>query len=230
LITADVGDTITLTNRTEGIHSFEVIGILQETFIQGLFMSDATIQERFNVTTPTLFMFKLEDGVEPGEIAKDLESEFFENGFQPIVIAEVVEQFTEATNMFFNLFSAFLGAGLIIGVSALGIITLRSVHERRLEIGMMRAIGFKRKMVRRAFLFEATLIAVWGLIIGTLQGLYVGWYIWDSGFREMDYVFNIPWARIGVVLLIAVIFTLLCVLPPSHQASKVEPAEALRFD
>jgi putative ABC transport system permease protein len=230
IITADVGDTITLTNRTEGDHTFEVIGILQETFIQGLFMSDATIQEKFDVINPTLFMFKLDDDSDASEIAKDLESEFFEHGLQPIVIAEVVEEFTEATNMFFNLFSAFLGAGLIIGVSALGIITLRSVHERRLEIGMMRAIGFKKKMVRRAFLFEATLIAVWGLIIGTLQGLYVGWYIWDSGFREMDYVFTIPWARIGVVLLIAIIFTLICVLPPSHQASKVEPAEALRFD
>jgi putative ABC transport system permease protein len=230
LISADVGDTITLTNRTDGNHTFEVIGILQETFIQGFFMSDATIQEKFNVTYPTLFMFKLEEDSEPSKIAKDLESEFFEHGLQPIVIAEVVEEFTEATNMFFNLFSAFLGAGLIIGVSALGIITLRSVHERRLEIGMMRAIGFKRKMVRRAFLFEATLIAVWGLIIGTLQGLYVGWYIWDSGFREMDYVFTIPWTRISVVLIIAIVFTLICVLPPSHQASKVEPAEALRFD
>ncbi|UCF08833.1 MAG: FtsX-like permease family protein [Thermoplasmata archaeon] len=230
LITADVGDTITLTNRTDGDHSFEVIGILQETFIQGLFMSDVTIAEKFNVTTPTLFMFELSDDSKVSEIARELESEFFEYGLQPIVIAEIIEEVTQATNMFFNLFSAFLGAGLIIGVSALGIITLRSVHERRLEIGMMRAIGFKRKMVRRAFLFEATLIAVWGLIIGTLQGLYVGWYIWESGFREMDYVFTIPWMRIGVVLLIAIVFILICVLPPSHQASKVEPAEALRFE
>lgn len=230
IISADVGDTIELINRTEGEHSFEVIGILQETFIQGLFLSGETIEEKFNVTNPTLFMFKLSDDSKVNEIGKDLESEFFEYGLQPIVIADIIEEFTQSMNMFFNLFSAFLGAGLIIGVSALGIITLRSVHERRLEIGMMRAIGFKRRMVRRAFLFEATLIAVWGLIIGTAQGIYVGWYIWDSGFREMDYVFTIPWMRIGIVLLIAIVFILLCVLPPSHQASKVEPAEALRFE
>jgi putative ABC transport system permease protein len=230
LITVDVGDTVVLKNSTKANHTFEVIGILQETFLQGIFMSDETIQEKFNVSNPTLFMFKLEDDSKASEIARNLESEFFEYGLQPIVIQEIIETFTQSMNMFFNLFSAFLGAGLIIGVSALGIITLRSVHERRLEIGMMRAIGFKRRMVRRAFLFEATLIALWGLIIGTLQGIYVGWYIWDSGFKELDYVFTIPWTRIGMVLLIALVFILLCVLPPSHQASKVEPAEALRFE
>lgn len=229
-ITADVGDTITLVNSTGSPHSFEIIGVLKETFIQGFFMSDQAAEEKFDVSNPTLFMFKLTDDSKSSEIAKELEAEFFYHGMQPIVISEIVEMFTSALNMFFNLFTAFLGAGLIIGVSALGIITLRSVHERRLEIGMMRAIGFKRRMVRRAFLLEATLIAVWGILIGTLQGIYVGWYIWDSDFKEIDYVFSIPWVRIGVVLLIAIIFILLCVLPPSHQASKVEPAEALRFE
>lgn len=230
LITVDVGETIILENQTGVNHSFEVIGILQETFIQGIFIHDEIAEEKFNSTVPTLYMFKLSDDSNPKEIGKLLESEFFEHGMQPIIIQEIIEMFTQQLNLFFNLFSAFLGAGLIIGVSALGIITLRSVHERRLEIGMMRAIGFKRRMVRRAFLFEAMLIALWGLIIGTLQGIYVGWYIWDEGFKEMDYVFSIPWAKIGIVLLIALVFILLCVLPPSHQASKVEPAEALRFE
>jgi putative ABC transport system permease protein len=235
LITVDVGETIELVstsgpNKTEVNHSFEVIGILQETFIQGIFMHHDTASEKFNLTVPTIHLFKLNDDANAKEIGRALESEFFEHGLQPVVIAEFVEMFTESLNMIFNLFSAFLGAGLIIGVSALGIITLRSVHERRLEIGMMRAIGFKRKMVRRAFLYEAMLIAIWGLIIGTVQGIYVGWFIWVDGFKELDYVFSIPWLRIGVVLFIALFFILLCVLPPSQQASKVEPAEALRFD
>jgi putative ABC transport system permease protein len=229
-LTYELGDTITFINRTGVTHSFEIIGVLQETFIQGIFIHDEVAMEKFDVENPTLFMFKLEDDSKSSEIARELEAEFFQNGMQPIVIAEVVEEFTSALNMFFNLFSAFLGAGLIIGVSALGIITLRSVHERRLEIGMMRAIGFKRRMVRTAFLFEAALIAVWGMIIGVIQGIYVGWFIWDSDFRELDYVFSIAWVRIGTVLVIAIIFILACVLPPSHQASKVEPAEALRFE
>lgn len=230
LLSVDVGGTIELINSTGGNHSFEVIGILQETLIPGAFMSNEAMEEKFNVTDPTLFMFKLKDSSKAKTIAKDLEREFLGHGLQPNVVEEIMENLTQQLNMFFNLFSAFLGAGLIIGVSALGIITLRSVHERRLEIGMMRAIGFKRRMIRRAFLFEATLIAVWGLIIGTLHGIYVGWYIWDSSFKEIDFVFTIPWMRIGVILLIAIVFILLCVLPPSHQASKVEPAEALRFE
>ena len=43
-----------------------------------------------------------------------------------------------------------MGLGLVVGVAALGVISARSVVERRQQIGVLRAIGFRRRMVQAA--------------------------------------------------------------------------------
>ena len=53
-----------------------------------------------------------------------------------------------------------MGLGLIVGVAALGVITARSVVERRQQIGVLRAIGFRRRMVQVSFLLESSFIAL----------------------------------------------------------------------
>ena len=53
-----------------------------------------------------------------------------------------------------------MGLGLVVGVAALGVITARSVVERRQQIGVLRAIGFQRRMVQLSFLLESSFIAL----------------------------------------------------------------------
>ena len=53
-----------------------------------------------------------------------------------------------------------MGLGLIVGVAALGVISARAVVERRQQIGVLRAIGFRRRMVQAAFLLESSFVAL----------------------------------------------------------------------
>ena len=154
---------------------------------------------------------------------------FLKNGMQAFAIRTLVLESIKAMNQFFNLFNAFMGLGLIIGIAGLGIITIRSVHERRQEIGMMRAIGFKRRMVLSSFLIETSFISLLGIIIGTLLGIFTGYILWRDEFKELGFDFIINWQPIIIVFLIAFIFTLLCIIPASRKASKIPPAEALRY-
>jgi putative ABC transport system permease protein len=137
----------------------------------------------------------------------------------------------EAQNMFFDLFNAYLGLGLIVGIAALGIITLRAVHERRQQVGMLRALGFTRAMARRVFLMEAAFISMMGILIGVLLGISVGWQMWYYEFKPegMD-VFTIPYLDILTIVGIALVATIICTVPPAHQAAKVTPSEALRYE
>ena len=41
-----------------------------------------------------------------------------------------------------------MGLGLVVGVAALGVISARAVVERKQQIGILRAIGFRRRMIR----------------------------------------------------------------------------------
>lgn len=204
-----------------------VIGILDQFIFNGIFMSENATEEDFNLTSKGVFLFDIKDEDRGDELAKKIEKEF---NFDTIELKSAVKQFTNVMEQFFNLFTAFMSLGLIVGIAGLGIITLRAVHERRKEIGMMRAIGFKRRNVTMAFIQESAFISLVGIVLGVALGIAVGYSIWYDGFKPMDYEFYIPWTKILIVSLIAFFATAIFTIPPSYSASKVTPAEALRYD
>jgi len=227
--TVDVGETIEMKDKDNNTVKKKIIGILDTTFIQGIFSYENYVKEEFGFTSSTFFLFSIKEGEDVDNTAKEIERTLLKNGMQAFAIETLVLESIKAMNQFFNLFDAFMGLGLIIGIAGLGIITIRSVHERRQEIGMMRAIGFKRRMVSSSFLIETSFISLIGIIIGTLLGIFTGYIIWRDDFNEIGFDFIINWQPIIIVFLIAFIFTLLCIIPASRKASKIPPAEALRY-
>jgi FtsX-like permease family len=72
-----------------------------------------------------------------------------------------------------SIIEGFMGLGLIVGVAALGVITGRAVVERQQQIGVLRAIGFRRRMVQLGFLLESSFVALTSIVVGTGLGLVV---------------------------------------------------------
>ena len=99
------------------------------------------------------------------------------NGLEAESIQQVVDDATAANLTFNRLVQGFLGLGLIVGVAALGVISARAVVERRQQIGVMRAIGFRTRMVQAAFLLESSFIALTSILAGTALGLLLAWNI-----------------------------------------------------
>lgn len=225
-----LGDNISFMDIDGGIRQKQIIGQLNQSFLNGYFMSRDTAAQEFNITATSVFFYDVNEGADDEQIAKDLEREFVANGFQPIVLSTIIEQITSTMYLFFDLFSGYMGLGLIVGIAGLGIISLRAVHERRLEIGMMRAIGFKRSMIRYAFLIENSFITIMGILIGSILGIAIGWIIWNDSFRSMGWVFTIPYTRILFIGILAYGIMLVTAIPSAAKASRVSPAEALRFD
>jgi putative ABC transport system permease protein len=107
----------------------------------------------------------------------------------------------------------------------MGVIAVRNVSERKREIGMMRAIGFPRRQVILSVLLELVVLGIIGLIIGVINGLLV-----SVGFANMQGVaLVIPWEEIGVYLSIIVLIALGSGSLPAFAASRIPPAEALRY-
>ncbi len=226
----ELGSTVNLVNKEGETTEKKIIGFMDQFAIDGLFMSKETVSSEFDITSDTLFFFSIKEGVDADMLARDLERELVQFGFQPIVIDTLFREAMTAQFMFFDLFSGYMGLGLVVGIAGLGIISLRAVHERRLEIGMMRAIGFKRRMIKYVFLIENSFITITGIILGSLLGIGVGWILWYDGFEPMGWEFYIPWGTILLIGIIAYGAMLLTAIPSAHKASKVSPAEALRFD
>ncbi len=126
-----------------------------------------------------------------------------------------------------------MGLGIVVGVAALGVISARSVVERRQEIGVLRAIGFRRGMVQLSFLLESSFVAVLGIALGCILRLILSFNIIRDNSQQASFEnmkFAVPWLNLTVIFLIAYAAALLTTFIPSRQASRVYPAEALRYE
>jgi putative ABC transport system permease protein len=167
-------------------------------------------------------------------VASNVESTLFGTGVQATSIAKLQADQTSQSQSFQILFEAFMGLGLLVGIAALGVISFRAVVERRQQIGMLRAIGFTRKMIAIAFFVEASFIAFIGIGLGIVLGIGLSYNLLSSpdalGSGGNEFSFYVPWFRVFWFLTLAYVAAMLMTLIPARKASKVAIAEALRYE
>ena len=184
----------------------------------------------FKIPTTT-YRFKAADGVDVATLSKGLESAFRENGMESDVLADLVNDIAAANRAFNYLFTSFMGLGLLVGIASLGVVSLRAVVERRQQIGVLRAIGYRRGMVQLSFLTESSFVVIMGVAIGVGLGTIISYNIVKDIQEELETVrFAIPWIQIGIIVAIAYVFSLATTYMPARQASRIYPAEALRYE
>jgi len=128
---------------------------------------------------------------------------------------------------FLTISATVIGLITLIG-AAIGLmnIMLVSVSERTKEVGLVKAIGGKSKMVRRQFLLEAIIISVLGALFGIFLGVLVG-NLFSIVLRTG---FVIPWNWIFYGIAICTFVGLLAGLYPALKAGRLNPIEALRYE
>ena len=163
---------------------------------------------------------------------------YFEEGFDPIPIEVVDKQTGNRLRLTVigilkdtRLIQGFMGLGLLVGV-ALGVISARAVVERRQQIGVMRAIGFRRGMVQSAFLLESSFVALTSIVVGTTLGLLLAWNIVRDTRDQPSWenlTLVVPWLNLALIFLVVYAVALAATLAPAVRASRIRPAEALRY-
>ena len=124
-----------------------------------------------------------------------------------------------------------MGLGLLVGVVSLGVVSLRAVVERRQQIGVLRAIGYRRRMVQFSFITESSFVVLMGIAIGLGLGTIISWNIVQDIQEDFEAIqFSIPWIQISIIIAIAYVFSLATTFMPARQASRIYPAEALRYE
>lgn len=151
----------------------------------------------------------------------------------------LTDTLTEIDNIFkfFNLILVGFGSiGMIVAVLGMFNTMTISLLERTQEIGLMMALGARRRDVKRLFTLEAVIISVVGaaigMIIASIAGQIVNTYLNVSaqsrGVKDWFQIFDTPLWAILAVLLGTVVVGLLVVFFPARRASRTNPIEALR--
>lgn len=117
---------------------------------------------------------------------------------------------------------------LLVGMLVVGLTMSASVRERTREIGVFRALGFRKSHIAKIILMEGVLISVAGGFIGFFGGILMARY---AGPLIAGMEIQVPW-RADLLLIaigLAVMIGVLSSLYPAYQAAKQDPVEALRF-
>lgn len=115
----------------------------------------------------------------------------------------------------------FIGALLVL-VTMMG-----SVNERTREIGIFRAIGFRRGHVMQIILLEALIVGLVGGIIGFVGGNGIAWAVIPLVIKNGTLA-EINISLGGISILLSISLSLLASLYPANKASSLDPSEALR--
>ena len=118
----------------------------------------------------------------------------------------------------------------MVGIASLGVVATRAVVERRQQIGVLRAIGYRRRVVQLSFLLESSFIALLGIAIGVGLGTIISYNIFEDVKEDAETLrFSFPWLQILAIVAVAYLFSMVTTFLPARQASRIYPAEALRY-
>jgi len=137
---------------------------------------------------------------------------------------------------------------LIIAVAAFNIVStlVMAVTDKQSDIAILRTLGASPGSIMKIFIVQGTMIGLLGTLLGLLGGVLLAYNVGDLvawvenlfniQFLSQDvyYISKIPsepqLTDIVSVALVSFVLTLLATLYPSYRASKVNPAEALRYE
>ncbi len=226
----EIGDPGTGTTKT-----VTIIGVLDSkvSMFGGIFVNRQTFDQTFAKPSVISYYVKVQPGVDAKTYAQTIESSLITYGVQAQSIHELLKTAASQSQGFLYLIEGFMGLGLLVGIAALGVVSFRSVVERRQQIGMLRAIGYQRNMVSASFLIESSMITLLGVASGSALGLTLAYRLItspDFAGTSSGTSFIIPWILIIAFIVIAVGASLLMAYIPSRQAARVPIAEALRYE
>jgi putative ABC transport system permease protein len=225
--------TITAPDGVE--HEFTIIGVLGSapSFYGAMMSAGAAgglgFGEAAGSLATTRYFVRMPEGADARTAANTIESAFSRSGLQTSLLKEQLAESRSSINSIFYLLQGFMGLGLLIGIAALGVVTIRAVVERRQQIGVLRAIGFQRGMVQAVFLIENMFVAGLGTLIGYALALTFAYNLYLQVAADQGLPFLPPWFTligIGLAVFAATLFTAWL---HARQGAKVVIAEALRY-
>jgi len=221
---------------------YRVIGLLKEKGSSGFLRQDDIVVTSYNNASksasalPTYLIGVMVNNVNQMDFAIDEATAVF-RGIRKLHPTDdenfAIEKSDKLAEMFIGFLSGISGSAGAIGMitligAAIGLmnIMLVAVNERTREVGLIKAIGGKRKNVRQQFLFESMIISLMGAAFGIVLGITVGNFF--AMYLKTGFI--IPWAWVIGGIIICTAVGLLAGLYPANKASKLNPIDALRYE
>ncbi|WP_125764332.1 ABC transporter ATP-binding protein/permease [Companilactobacillus hulinensis] len=151
-----------------------------------------------------------------------------QNKYMITGVGAVIDQLNTYLNLAFYVLAGVAGISLIVSAIMIIVVLYISVSERTQEIGILRAIGARKKDIRNMFISESFLIGLvsggFAILIAYLVQIGVN-HATQSAFKATIISISPGNAIFGIA--ISIIISLLAALAPSRRAAKLDPRDSL---
>ena len=236
----ELGDTFLIEFEQTGERSFTLVGIVEGRAWAGIIaIPSADWISAFGIDQHAQVDVKAAEGVSAEELKAAIEPVLAD--YPNIVVQTFDDLQSEAEaqlNGILNFILALLAMAVVIGMLGVTNTMALSVFERTREIGLLRAVGLDRRTTRWMIRSEASIVSVFGAIMGIGLGIFFGWALIralaDQGFST----FVVPWlpssATVGGVLgsllfwlLATGVLGIVFAVFPARRAAKLNVIEAI---
>jgi putative ABC transport system permease protein len=227
-----LGSDLVLAFEATGVQEFKVVGIASgDTWADVIALSQEEWVENYEVESDTQVFVRAASGFTPEEVAANLTvlAEDVPTA-QVQTFDELQSDVEEGINQLLNLITGLLALAVFIALIGVTNTMTLSVFERTREIGLLRAVGLSRKQTRRMVRSEASIIAVFGAVLGIIIGLFFAWAIIQALGEEGFDSFVIPFGTLALWIVVTGVLGVVFAIFPAWRASRLDVLEAIAHE
>jgi ABC-type antimicrobial peptide transport system permease subunit len=173
-----LGDTLDYTDDRGNTHKLRIVGVLGNSALQGnsilqgaLILSETNFVRLFPTQSGYQVFLVDAPATSAANVSKALTRGLEDVGLSVTPAPERLAAFNTVENTYLSIFAILGGLGLLLGSVGLGVIVLRNVWERRGELALLRAVGFRRDALHRLVFAEHAILLALGLAVGVVSAL-----------------------------------------------------------
>lgn len=223
-----VGDRIKLSER-----DFKIVGMYESGDIfqdGGSFLPLKVVQDmQYKKGKLSMIFVGVEEGADIKGITEEIEDKY-KSELVTVKSVEEMNKIDQGTQFIDGAVWAISFLAIIVGGIGVMNTMIMSVFERTREIGVLRALGWKKRRVLTMILIEAFFIGILGAVLGTVLGLIAAKAMVLApavkGFLQPIYPHDLFVKAFTVALFVSLIGGFY----PAYKASRLSPIEALRYE
>lgn len=167
-----LGATLDYTDGRGSTRKLRIVGVMGNSALQGgLVISEKHFLRLFPSQSGYRVFLIDAPKQASSSVSATLTKALEDTGLSVMPAAERLAAFSTVENTYLNIFAVLGGLGLLLGTFGLGVIVLRNVLERRGELALLRAVGFRTRMLQWMVFSEHVLLLLLGLLVGVLAAV-----------------------------------------------------------
>ena len=167
-----LGDQLTVGGSSGAKVRLRLVGALRDSMLQGeLVVADAQFLRAFPAAEGFRFFLLDVPPASAGSLVGPLQDRLADWGFAVDRSGDVLAGYHKVENTYLSTFQSLGALGLVLGTIGLAVVLLRNVLERRKQVALLRAVGYRRFALALVIVSENAILMIVGLSCGTVSAI-----------------------------------------------------------